>query len=370
MVAAACVCLLLSQSCVENRGGVVGEDRARGGRAADSAGATVGYRLRGGRAADSVAHSGVFGKQGAPGVPERPGLPERPKRPTVDDVILEKELLYDRYTLSDSFPYGDGVRVFQFDKMRARLFMLDSIQRIPSLWAVLQNRGNVNGESPLVKAWARNEYGLVSDAAGVERYQSVVLYGPGETEGECYGRDGSLVRLIGYSVDSTRRLVESYNAPGVWEAELRYVKPIAEGTAFRKAVMVDRTNQNIATVEKVSDRWLVRSMNPATTGLHNPPYAHPTPVGMFVVQEKKLKMYYNRDGTDLLAGYAPWASRFCNGAYLHGVPTNDTRADIIEFSRTLGTTPKSHMCVRNASSHAEFIYDFAPVMESVVFVYD
>lgn len=294
----------------------------------------------------------------------------RARQFTIDDIVLDKELTFDDYTLEDKYPYKDTVRVFQFSKMRERLFMLDSIQQTPSRWAVLRNHSNSNGESPLIKEWARNEYGNVSDAAGVERYQSVALFVPGETVGECYGRDGSLVKLLGYSADSTAYRIESYNAPGIWEAKVRYVKPLADSVVFRKVVMVDRTNQNIATVEKVGDKWLIRSMNPATTGAHNPPFAHPTPVGLFVVQEKKPKMLYTNDGAATLAGFAPWASRFSNGAYLHGVPTNNPNGAIIEFSPTLGTIPRSHMCVRNASSHAKFIYDLTPVEESVVFVYD
>ena len=40
------------------------------------------------------------------------------------------------------------------------------------------------------------------------------------------------------------------------------------------------------------------------------------------------------------------------------------------FGTTLGTTPRSHMCVRNATSHAKFVYDWAPVNETIVFVFD
>ncbi len=115
---------------------------------------------------------------------------------------------------------------------------------------------------------------------------------------------------------------------------------------------------------------MVRSQNPCTTGLHNPPYAHPTPEGMFVVQEKLVKMFYTGDGNSTIVGYAPWASRFTNGAYLHGVPTNSPNGAIIEYSGTLGTTPRSHECVRNASSHAKFIYDWATPDNSLVFVFD
>ena len=43
---------------------------------------------------------------------------------------------------------------------------------------------------------------------------------------------------------------------------------------------------------------------------------------------------------------------------------------IIEYSYTLGTIPRSHMCVRNATSHAKFIFEWAPVNETIIFVLD
>jgi len=293
-----------------------------------------------------------------------------PRRLTRADIVLEKQLSYDQHTLADTFPYNKGVRYFQFDKMRERLFMLDSIQQDRSGWAILQNRQNKNGESPLVGEWHRNEYNLVTDSYGVERFQSVALYTPGQPVPVRYGHDGALVRVLAVAADSTFLRVEGFNEPGLWEVKKKYVHRIDSPGEFTHAVMVDRTNQCVATVEKADGRWLIRSMNPATTGAHNPPYGHPTPTGMFVIQEKKPKMLYNRDGSSELAGFAPWASRFCNGAYLHGVPTNNPNGSVIEFSATLGTIPRSHMCVRNASSHAKFIYDWAPTERTIVFVYD
>ena len=91
------------------------------------------------------------------------------------------------------------------------------------------------------------------------------------------------------------------------------------------------------------------------------------------VQEHKPKMYYLRDGSSEIAGFAPWASRFTRGGYIHGVPLNNPKAtekNYIEFSPTLGTTPRSHMCVRNATSHAKYIYDWATPLESLVIVID
>ncbi len=57
-----------------------------------------------------------------------------------------------------------------------------------------------------------------------------------------------------------------------------------------------------------------------------------------------------------------------NGAYIHGVPVNVPRTAMIEYSWSLGTTPRSHMCVRNATSHAKFVFDWAPLYRSLVVV--
>lgn len=70
---------------------------------------------------------------------------------------------------------------------------------------------------------------------------------------------------------------------------------------------------------------------------------------------EKVKMVFLKDGSKETGGYAPYASRFTDGAYIHGVPVNEPRKTQIEYSWSLGTTPRSHMCVRNATSHAKFI---------------
>ena len=75
-----------------------------------------------------------------------------------------------------------------------------------------------------------------------------------------------------------------------------------------------------------------------------------------------------KTGSAATGGFAPYASRFNNGGYIHGVPTNAPATGIIEYSYTLGTIPRSHMCVRNATSHAKFIFEWAPVNETIIFV--
>jgi len=264
---------------------------------------------------------------------------------------------------------GQCISVFNIISrpIKQLLFVLDSIQLDPENWGILQNYKNKNGEAELTKTFLRDEYKKISDTLGVQRYQSVPLYTLTDSVIPLiYGRDGALIK---YKNDTTNFLaLEMYAHPGEWMTERKYIKDIADTLLFTHAVFVDRHNQNITTFEKVDSIWYVRSMNPSTTGFHRPPLQQETPVGMFVLQEKRAKMFYYRDGTTEIGGFAPWANRFTNGAYIHGVPVNVPRESTIEFSSTLGTTPRSHMCVRSATSHSKFIYDNFPTNATIVFV--
>ena len=162
--------------------------------------------------------------------------------------------------------------------------------------------------------------------------------------------------------------VQTVYFKGEWLVPTKYVKKIKDSTIFNNVVFVDRKHQNSTTLEKSDDKWLIRSMIPATTGVHRPPYQQETPLGIFVLQEKKPKMLFLKDGSNGLGGFAPYDNRFCCGAYIHGVPVNVPGTNNIEYSSTLGTTPRSHMCVRNATSHAKFIYDWAPTEATLIFL--
>lgn len=286
-----------------------------------------------------------------------------------DEIVIEKQLLYDQHTLEDNYPYKDTTRLFQWDKVRVALAHLETLLMRHSYWGVLQNYKNLNGEAPLVKEYHRNAYTRISDSYGVDRYQSVPLFSLDDTiTAERYGRDGTFIKYLDEVGGFIK--VEAAYFDGEWLVPKKYVKKISDTILFKKTIFVDVSNQNISTLEKVDSTWFVRSMNPATTGLHRPPYQEETPLGIFLIQEHKSKMFYLKDGSAEMGGFAPWASRFCNGGYIHGVPVNSPRTEFIEFSSSLGTTPRSHMCVRNATSHAKFVYDWASPGESLVFVID
>lgn len=280
---------------------------------------------------------------------------------------IKKELLYDKYTLADEYPYQNKIRKFQWDKISDELSQIDSMQSEPSKWGILQNYKNENGRAPLTKSRHTNKYKRIADDFGMEQHQGVPLYSLTDlSQPERYGQDGDLVRILEEGDDFAR--IEHIYFKSEWMVPKNYLYNIHNNVKFTHVVFIDITNQNIATLEKAGSTWLVRSMNPATTGLSRPPYQMSTPPGIFVLQQQKNKMMYYRDGTTEIAGYAPYASRFSTGAYMHGVPVNLPRTKEIEFSNTLGTTPRSHKCVRNATSHAKFIYDWAPVDETLVVV--
>ncbi|MDR0510285.1 MAG: L,D-transpeptidase [Rikenellaceae bacterium] len=289
---------------------------------------------------------------------------------TEPEILFEREMLYNRYTLPDTFDFRGRPRFFQWDKIEAGLRLLDSVTTWkPGRWAVIQNKNNRNGAAPYVKSWRRNAMENVVDMFGVERYQSAPLYLPDAHELPArYGRDGWLVKVLEDMEDGDTVCINPLFIGGRYDVPKRYLCMTPDTMRFHKAIFIDRCHQIIVTLEKRGKVWNVLSMNPATTGVNAPPYKMPTPLGIFMVQETRDKMPYLKDGTDELDGFAPFASRFCCGAYIHGVPVALPDTNVVEYSSSLGTTPRSHMCVRVASSHAEFIYNWATVLGTVVFV--
>ena len=288
---------------------------------------------------------------------------------TVEQIVIERELTFDKYTLEDSYTYQKKTRIIQWNKIREQLLRIEQLQAEPHRWGVLQNYKNLNGEAPLTKVWSRDSYKLVSDSLGVERYQAVPLYASTDTlTPDLYGRDGTLIAMTDTQGSNFwQGRTESPEAD--WSVPKRYVKLLKPDVTFSHVVVVDRKNQHIITLERQAPaHYLVRSINPATTGRHKPPHAKETPLGIFLLQEKKPKMFYTSDGSSRIAGFAPWASRFTCGAYIHGVPVNNPKGKIVEYSHSLGTTPRSHMCVRNASSHAKFVYDNCPTLATLIVV--
>ncbi len=261
---------------------------------------------------------------------------------TVEQIVIDRELTFDKYTLEDSYKYQKKTRTIQWDQIREQLLRIEQLQASPHRWGVLQNYKNLNGEAPLTKVWSRDSYRLVSDSLGVERYQSVPLYAPSDTlKPELYGRDGTLIAMTD-TLGSNFWQGRAESPEADWYVPKRYIKLLKPDVTFSHVVVIDRGQQHIIVLERQAPgHYLVRSINPATTGRHKPPHAKETPLGIFLLQQKKAKMFYTSDGSSRIAGFAPWASRFTCGAYIHGVPVNNPKGRIVEYSHSLGTTPRS-----------------------------
>ncbi|HYE68238.1 MAG TPA: L,D-transpeptidase, partial [Anaerovoracaceae bacterium] len=185
--------------------------------------------------------------------------------------------------------------------------------------------------------------------------------------------DGTLVRVLSSGSQYTR--IALVKDERVYFVPNKYIATPAAVTAIKKAVVIDRANQNEVVFEKTGQEWKVISYTLATTGTTGK-YHQPTPLGYYYGIEKRERFYYYKDGTTTIQGYAPYTIRFAGGAYLHGVPVNykynseGGRVDPgrIEFSKTLGTVPLSHKCVRNFTSHAKFLYDWYTPGEVIVVV--
>lgn len=270
-------------------------------------------------------------------------------------------------------------RMFQFQIMKARLAQVDAAVTQGPL-TYIRNYKDKNGRAP---AWQ----GRNVDDAGTRRYQSAPGYlslpgtenNAGNSSNFRYLPDGLLVRHLGMEGEFVKvSPVGDQNAPSgagaVYYVPKAYVPGTANMTSVEKAILVDRNQQNEAVFEKRDGQWVLISKTLATTGMKGQ-YQQETPLGYYYGIEKRDRFYYYKDGTTSIQGYAPYAIRFSGGAYLHGVPVNyrfreGVRIDpgFAEASRTLGTIPLSHKCVRNYTSHAKFLYDWFEEDRSVVIV--
>lgn len=257
-------------------------------------------------------------------------------------------------------------RVFQFDKMHKAVLKAEETAGKGPL-TYINNYHNLKGYAPLYQ-------GEELDKTGGRRSQSAPGYpDPSNLNEFSYLGDGTLVRLLSSGSQYTR--VTLVQDDSVYFVPNKYVATPAAVTTIRKAIVIDRGNQNEAAFEKIGQEWKVVSYTMATTGTTGK-YHQPTPLGYYYAIEKRERFFYYKDGTTTIQGYAPWAVRFAGGAYVHGVPVNykynsdGGRIDPgkIEYSRTLGTVPLSHKCVRNYTSHAKFLYDWYTPGEMIVIV--
>ena len=286
-------------------------------------------------------------------------------------AIIEKELLYDKYTLPDNYVVriGDNYtqhRSYDWVKISNILDNVDGFVNDQYSLGSLKNYKNVNGKPrPTIQMKSSPE----SDIYGVRRNQGIPLYSENNlNQPERYAWDGSLIKILSRNGNFSK--VQLKNIDGIWYIPNRYIETLS-ARRFNKVVIINRTFQNVVTLERVGNVWKVRSKNPITTGKDKLPYSYATPLGVFVAQNKLRRMDYMKFGNaSEPGGYSPYATRFSGGGYFHGFPVDLPRTSIIEYSNSLGSLPISHMCVRSSASHAQFVYNWAEVDKSLFIVID
>lgn len=276
-------------------------------------------------------------------------------------------LKYTKYLVEEPYTYvvNGEERSFQFDVMREKIEVVDKAIEQYRL-TYIDNYKNRNGRAPKYKGGDIDKLGNDRSAA-VPAYSNI-----NDLDEFVYLPDGTLVEVL--EEDEEFTLVQVVGTNFEYSVPSKYVPTNECLNGIKKVIAVDTTNQNIATFEK-EDIWNITSYSRATTGKVGK-YHRPTPLGYYYAIEKRPKFLYVKDGTNEIEGYAPYAIRFTAGAYIHGVSTaykyteDGTRVDpgIKEFSKSIGTVPLSHKCVRNYTSHAKFIYDWYEQGNTVVIV--
>lgn len=282
-------------------------------------------------------------------------------------------------------------REFQLDKM------IKSANRLKedvdnNQTAYIANYKNQHG-------WAPKYNGTSVDDYGVKREQSAPAYfGEFEDTGFRYMIDGTLLSVLSETEEYFKVTAMGYE--GLYFVPKKYVIFENSIESLDKIIIVDRNNQNEIVMEHIDGKWSIISKMFATTGV-KATHKDETDLGNFMVMARKSKFLYLDDITEEISGYAPFAVRFNGGAYVHGVPVNfkivkETRIitpevldewgfvsvpavteEVVvdrldpghsEFLSTIGTTPRSHKCVRNYTSHAKFLYDWTEVGKTAVIV--
>jgi len=256
-------------------------------------------------------------------------------------------------------------RNFRFDKM------LESINELKQQVTqgelhFISNYKNQNGAPP-------QEGDIAVDEHGYRVYHSAPAYEQADTDSNFrYIPDGMLVRMLGEVGEFYQVNVPTFGRD--YYIPKQYIDTDVTLNQLNHVVVVDRMQQNQASFELNENGIRLISYTLSTTGIPGD-FTYETTLGIYKAIEKKERFEYLKSGTQEIAGYAPYAIRFTGGAYIHGVPVayeeqNGEKIDpgLIEYMHTIGTFPRSSMCVRNFTSHAEFLYNWMDTKTGAVIV--
>lgn len=244
-------------------------------------------------------------------------------------------------------------RSFRFDKM---------MERIQNVEKFIDNNNEAGIRLGSTNSYVPNPYNKdmlrIKDKYGTSLDQNII----GEYNGEkIYIPDRSVLSILSEGKKEAEVRVEGIKEfPLVIDKKYLTEKPNIS-TGFKKAIVADIDNQNLAAFEKIEGEWVLVSYIYGKTGIESI-LGFETPRGSFIVPMIKYEMGYRGNfGEDL--GIARYAIRFSGGGYLHGTPVDYPEEPNKEFflaqkETGLGTFKGTRKCIRNTVSHAKFLFEW------------
>lgn len=291
----------------------------------------------------------------------------------VEGEVLEDSTIWYRVALENGDQIIDGYihssmgtpRAFRFERMLEAVNEL-RVQLEQGELHFISNYKNQNGTPPQEGDAAIDEYGY-------RVYHSAPAYEqPDANSNYRYIPDGMLVRILDENEEFYHVNVPTFGND--FFIPKQYIDLNVTLSQLNQVVVIDRSEQNQAFFEFEGNDLNMLSYTLSTTGIPGD-FSFETPIGFYKVIEKRDRFEYLQSGTQDIAGYAPFAIRFSGGAYIHGVPVAYEEIDgekvdpgLIEYLHTIGTFPRSNMCIRNFTSHAKFLHSLMESQNGAVIV--
>lgn len=246
----------------------------------------------------------------------------------------------------------------------ARTFRMEkALNKIKDVESFI-DEANKNGEKlGYINSYAPNpdnvNFKREKDKYGNSLDQNVAGYYEGEM---IVVPDRSIVKILSRDGDRARIKVSSMKEPYVDVNSSRIVESDKlENLPIRKAIAIDKENQNMTIFEKINEKWTVVSYVYTKTGMESK-VGFETPVGNFLAAFSRYEMLYNSEIGDK-EGYARYATRFSGGGYLHGTPLNyeeevNKQYFVSQKEWTVGTLPGTRKCIRTSEDHAKFVFNW------------
>lgn len=258
-------------------------------------------------------------------------------------------------------PYGIGYissiycedRSFRFEKMLERINDVEKFINDNNAAGIKLASTNSYIPNPYNKDMLR-----IKDKYGTSLDQNII----GEYNGEkIYIPDRSVLSVLSEGKKQAEVKVEGIpEFPLIIEKKYLTEKPVISN-GFKKAIVADIENQNLAAFEKVDGEWVLISYIYGKTGIESI-LGFETPRGSFIIPMVKYEMGYRGTyGEDL--GIARYAIRFSGGGYLHGTPVDypeEPNKDffLLQKETGLGTFKGTRKCIRNTVDHAKFLFEW------------